>query len=123
MGEQNPETIILGRYATAGQAIAAPYSHGKSHRYLTHIDAELARDELAQDVGGTRQLGRRPTIVWIGARGFDTTAGRFRLRRRTAFLTGAGSSGNRSDGSKEAASTASPLARAKQAGLSSGSSG
>ena len=36
-GEQNPETIVVGRYATAGQAIAAPYSHGKSNRYLTHV--------------------------------------------------------------------------------------
>ena len=36
-GEQNPETIILGRYATGGQAICPPYSHGKSNRYLTHV--------------------------------------------------------------------------------------
>lgn len=36
-GEQNPETIILGRTATAGQAICPPYSHGPSHKYLTHV--------------------------------------------------------------------------------------
>ncbi|ARC35929.2 hypothetical protein A6J80_05610 [Paracoccus yeei] len=36
-GEQNPETIVLGRYATAGQAIAAPYTHGRNNRYMTHI--------------------------------------------------------------------------------------
>lgn len=36
-GEDNPETIILGRYATAGHAIAPPYSHGKSNAYLTHV--------------------------------------------------------------------------------------
>lgn len=36
-GEQNPETIILGKYATAGQAICPPYSHGRSNRYLTHV--------------------------------------------------------------------------------------
>ncbi|MBC9246751.1 DUF1983 domain-containing protein [Paracoccus sp. 11-3] len=36
-GEQQPETIILGRYATAGQAISAPYSHGSSNRHLTQI--------------------------------------------------------------------------------------
>ncbi|SOC20580.1 hypothetical protein SAMN05877831_1201, partial [Rhodobacter maris] len=36
-GEANPETIILGRYATAGQAICPPYSHGKSNAYLTHV--------------------------------------------------------------------------------------
>ena len=36
-GEQNPETIILGKYATGGQAICPPYSHGKSNRYLTHV--------------------------------------------------------------------------------------
>ncbi|TWI94066.1 phage terminase large subunit GpA, partial [Gemmobacter caeni] len=36
-GEQNPETILLGRTATGGQAICPPYSHGKSNRYLTHV--------------------------------------------------------------------------------------
>lgn len=36
-GEDNPETIILGRYATGGQAICAPYSHGDSNRLLTHV--------------------------------------------------------------------------------------
>ncbi|MDQ1847663.1 hypothetical protein Q9299_05120 [Gemmobacter fulvus] len=36
-GEQNPETIILGWTATAGQAICPPYSHGKSNAYLTHV--------------------------------------------------------------------------------------
>lgn len=36
-GEDNPETIILGRYATGGQAICPPYSHGKDGRYLTQI--------------------------------------------------------------------------------------
>lgn len=36
-GEQNPETIVLGRYATGGQAICPPYSHGPSNRYLTHV--------------------------------------------------------------------------------------
>lgn len=36
-GEQNPETIILGWTATAGQAICPPYSHGKNNRYLTHV--------------------------------------------------------------------------------------
>ncbi|MGD9864021.1 MAG: hypothetical protein AB7S99_12500, partial [Pseudodonghicola sp.] len=36
-GEQHPETIILGRTATAGQAICPPYSHGSSHQYLTHV--------------------------------------------------------------------------------------
>lgn len=36
-GEQNPETIILGRTATGGQAICPPYSHGRSNKYLTHI--------------------------------------------------------------------------------------
>ena len=36
-GEQNPETIILGKYATAGQAICAAYSHGRSDRFLTQV--------------------------------------------------------------------------------------
>lgn len=35
-GEDNPETIILGRYATAGQVVYTN-SHGKSHRYLTQV--------------------------------------------------------------------------------------
>ena len=36
-GEENPETIILGKYATAGQAICAAYSHGRSDRFLTQV--------------------------------------------------------------------------------------
>lgn len=55
-GEQNPETIILGKYATAGQAICAPYSHGPSHKYLTHVielcsapGAQLSRLMLGDD--------------------------------------------------------------------------
>lgn len=36
-GEENPETIILGRYATGGQAICPPYTHGKDGRYMTQI--------------------------------------------------------------------------------------
>ena len=36
-GEDNPETIILGTYATAGQAICPPYSHGRSNAFLTHV--------------------------------------------------------------------------------------
>ena len=36
-GEHNPETIVLGKYATAGQAICPPYSHGRQHRFLTHV--------------------------------------------------------------------------------------
>lgn len=36
-GEANPETIILGWTATAGQAICPPMSHGKDNRYLTHV--------------------------------------------------------------------------------------
>ncbi|WP_323041585.1 hypothetical protein [Gemmobacter sp.] len=36
-GEQNPETIILGRYATSGQAICPPMSHGKNNGLLTHV--------------------------------------------------------------------------------------
>ncbi len=36
-GEYNPETIILGKYATAGQTIGAPYSHGRSDRFLTQV--------------------------------------------------------------------------------------
>lgn len=36
-GEHQPETLILGRYATAGHAIAPPYTHGKSNVFLTHI--------------------------------------------------------------------------------------
>ena len=35
-GEDNPETIILGRYATSGQCVYVN-SHGKSNRYLTHV--------------------------------------------------------------------------------------
>ena len=35
-GENNPETIILGRYATSGQCVYVN-SHGKSNRYLTHV--------------------------------------------------------------------------------------
>lgn len=35
-GEDNPETIILGRYATAGQCVYVN-SHGTSHRWLTHV--------------------------------------------------------------------------------------
>ncbi len=36
-GEQNPETIILGRTATGGQAICPPMSHGKNNGLLTHV--------------------------------------------------------------------------------------
>jgi len=36
-GEDNSETITLGRYATGGQAICPPYSHGPSNRWLTHV--------------------------------------------------------------------------------------
>ena len=35
-GEDNPETVILGRYATAGQCVYVN-SHGKSRRNLTHV--------------------------------------------------------------------------------------
>lgn len=35
-GDQNPETITLGRYATAGQCVYVN-SHGTSNRYLTHV--------------------------------------------------------------------------------------
>jgi len=35
-GEDNPETIILGRYATAGQVVYTN-SHGGSRRYLTQV--------------------------------------------------------------------------------------
>lgn len=35
-GEDNPETIILGRYATAGQSVYVN-SHGTSRRWLTHV--------------------------------------------------------------------------------------
>lgn len=36
-GEHQPETLILGRYATAGHAIAPPYTHGKNNVFMTHI--------------------------------------------------------------------------------------
>ncbi|MBD3787222.1 MAG: hypothetical protein IE922_09665, partial [Sphingomonadales bacterium] len=36
-GETNPEAIILGWTATAGQAICPPMSHGAQNRYLTHV--------------------------------------------------------------------------------------
>ena len=35
-GEDNPETILLGRYATSGQCVYVN-SHGKSNRFLTHV--------------------------------------------------------------------------------------
>lgn len=36
-GETNPETLILGWTATAGQAVCPQMSHGDQHRYLTHV--------------------------------------------------------------------------------------
>ena len=36
-GEQNPETILLGRTATGGQAICPPMSHGPNNVFLTHV--------------------------------------------------------------------------------------
>ncbi|MDN5786403.1 phage tail protein, partial [Pseudorhodobacter sp.] len=36
-GEDQPETVILGHYATGGFALCPTYSHGKSNRYLTHV--------------------------------------------------------------------------------------
>lgn len=36
-GEQQPESIILGRTATGGSAVCPPMSHGDRHSYLTHV--------------------------------------------------------------------------------------
>ncbi len=36
-GETNPEAIVLGWTATAGQALCPPMSHGKNNRYMTHV--------------------------------------------------------------------------------------
>lgn len=81
-GEHQPETIILGKYATAGQAICPPYSHGKSNRYLTHVielcsapGAQLERVMLGDDWvelsaevdddGFHTVLGEYDGLVWI----------------------------------------------------------
>ena len=36
-GEDQPETIILGLYATGGFAVCPPYSHGPSNKYMTYV--------------------------------------------------------------------------------------
>lgn len=36
-GEDQPETITVGKYATGGQVVCPPYSHGESNRYLTQV--------------------------------------------------------------------------------------
>lgn len=81
-GEQNPETIILGKYATAGQAICPPYSHGRSNKYLTHIielcsapGAQLARVMIGDDWvelsatpdenGFRRVQGDYDGLIWV----------------------------------------------------------
>ena len=81
-GEHQPETIMLGKYATAGQAISPPYSHGKSNAYLTHIievcsapGAQLERVMIGDDwveLGSTPHpdygrpvLGDYQNLVWV----------------------------------------------------------
>ncbi|MCI5097533.1 MAG: hypothetical protein MRY77_14555, partial [Rhodobacteraceae bacterium] len=81
-GEQNPETIILGRTATAGQAICPPMSHGPANYYLTHVvelcsapgatlDRLILGDEYVE-IGETEHpdygrpvLGDYEHFVWI----------------------------------------------------------
>lgn len=88
-GEHQPETIILGKYATGGQAICPAYSHGTSHKFLTSVielcsapGAQLSRLMLGDEwftmpapaAGGIRgadEYGHRITTgkyrnrVWI----------------------------------------------------------
>ncbi len=98
-GEHQPETIILGKYATAGQAICPPYSNGKSNRYLTHIielcsapGAQLERmmigddwveiDDTPDEHGFRRVLGDHDGLIWVKYYdGTQTTADPYLLDR------------------------------------------
>lgn len=69
-GEQNPETILLGRTATSGQLVCPPMSHGKSNVTLTHVvelcsapGATLERVILGDDYV---ELGPTPNPLGYG---------------------------------------------------------
>ncbi len=99
-GEQNPESIILGRYATGGGALCPPYSHGPSNRYLTHVielcsapGAQLDRIMLGEEwvelgANGLSEYGR-PVLgdkygghVWVKYLDGSQTAADPMLRAR-----------------------------------------
>lgn len=88
-GEDNPETIILGRYATGGQAICPPYTHGKDGRYMTQIielcsapgatlerfmlgdewreltDDWVPRSDQNKDHFGKMVVGQEENLTWV----------------------------------------------------------
>lgn len=83
-GEEHPETIILGRYATAGQAICPPMSWGGSNKQLVYVielcsapGATLERirigDEWAElvPVTGPVTMGNNPPVIWNDSRGYE----------------------------------------------------
>lgn len=79
-GEGNPETVILGRYATAGQCVYVN-SHGKSRKRLTHVveicsapGASLHRLMLGDQwvtLGATPRAGWEPYGLPVTSEDFD----------------------------------------------------
>ena len=86
-GGTNPVSLILGRYATAGTAVAPPMSHGDDNKYLVYVTdvSDLPCAGLSRLVidGEYVPLGATPD-----ADGFLPVTGRFAGFARVKFKAG-----------------------------------